>query len=273
MPPRSNRHSTASTSNDRGGVITHAEPVMGTVVSFQVEPGGFCTAAGARAAVESACALLHELDELFSTWIPDSPMSRFRSGQVRLEDLPPEMSVIVDLCEEAKELSHGWFDPWAMPGGFDPTGLVKGWATERALAVLQAAGRQAGIVNGGGDVAVLGRPPDGQAWRIGIRHPWRPEALATVLEVDRAVATSGCYERGPHLVNPRDGSLMTSTASATVVGSSLAMCDALATALVVAGDDGLDLARSLEGYEAYLIRADGSEDSTRGIVIASEVVV
>jgi thiamine biosynthesis lipoprotein ApbE len=50
------------------------------------------------------------------------------------------------------------------------------------------------------------------------------------------------------------------------------MCDALATALVVAGDDGHDLARSLEGYEAYLIRADGTEDITRGIVVAPEVM-
>ena len=64
--------------------------------------------------------------------------------------------------------------------------------------------------------------------------------------------------------------MLTCTASATVVGSSLAMCDALATALVVAGDEGFELARSLEGYEAYLIRADGTEEVTEGIVFATE---
>ena len=146
------------------------------------------------------------------------------------------MATVVELCEQARELSQGWFDPWAMPGGFDPTGLVKGWATEQALSVVQLAGVEAAIVNGGGDIAVLGSPAGAPSWRIGIRHPWKADALACVLEVDRAVATSGCYERGPHLINPRDGRMIFRTASATVVGPSLALCDALATALVVADE-------------------------------------
>jgi thiamine biosynthesis lipoprotein len=89
-----------------------------------------------------------------------------------------------------------------------------------------------------------------------------------VLEVDSAVATSGCYERGPHLINPKDGTMLTRTASASVVGPSLALCDALATALVVAGDEGPELARSLTSYEAYLIGADGKEFATEGIMFA-----
>jgi thiamine biosynthesis lipoprotein len=159
-----------------------------------------------------------------------------------------------------------------MPGGFDPTGLVKGWATEQALAILRLAGVEAAIVNGGGDIAVCGLPKDAHGWRIGIRHPWRQEALACVLETDRAVATSGCYERGPHLIDPRNGKMLFRTASATVVGSSLPVCDALATALVVADDDGPELARSLTDYEAYIIRTDGSESATDGIVFATDVV-
>jgi thiamine biosynthesis lipoprotein len=93
-----------------------------------------------------------------------------------------------------------------------------------------------------------------------------------VLETDRAVATSGCYERGPHLINPRDGRMLFRTASATVVGSSLPLCDALATALVVADDYGPEIARSLEGYEAYIVGVDGKEDATEGIVFATEGV-
>ena len=58
------------------------------------------------------------------------------------------------------------------------------------------------------------------------------------------------------------------TASGTVVGPSLAMCDALATALVVADDKGPELARSLAGYESYIVKSDGSEHSTEGIVFA-----
>jgi len=241
---------------------------MGTVVSFHVDRGE-CPAGEARGAVAAACRRLHELDEIFSTWKPDSPINRLRAARLRLGDAPGEMAAVVELCQQAWKLSQGWFDPWAMPGGFDPTGLVKGWATEEALSVLRLAGVRAAIVNGGGDIAVLGSPVGASTWRIGIRHPWHPEALACVLEVDRAVATSGCYERGPHLIDPRDGKMIFRTASATVVGPSLALCDALATALVVADDEGAEIARSLQGYESYLIKNDGTEDATAGIVFAA----
>jgi thiamine biosynthesis lipoprotein len=70
-----------------------------------------------------------------------------------------------------------------MPGGFDPTGLVKGWAVARALAELRRAGLPGALVNGGGDVAVFGAPPGAQRWRVGIRHPWRADALACVIEL------------------------------------------------------------------------------------------
>lgn len=62
------------------------------------------------------------------------------------------------------------------------------------------------------------------------------------------------------------------TASATVIGSNLPLCDALATALVVADGDGPELARSLPGYDAYIIRDDGTESATEGIVFATEAM-
>ena len=251
-------------------MIVHVEAVMGTVFSFHVDPGQ-CPTGEATTAIASACTRLHELDSVFSTWRPESPMSRFRAGLLRLDEAPREMTRVMALCEEARALSKGWFDPWAMPGGFDPTGLVKGWSVADALEVLRLAGVKAAMVNGGGDIAVLGSPPeDNPTWRIGIRHPWRPEALACVLEVEGAVATSGCYERGPHLINPKDGRMLFETASASVVGANLAICDALATALVVADEEGPELAHSLDGYEAYLVRSDGTELATAGISFATE---
>ncbi len=249
------------------GAVVHVEPAMGTVVSFHVFPGD-CASPDARAAVERACRRLHELDGIFSTWRPDSPLSLLRSGMVAIDDVPPEIPLVLELCRQAKEISKGWFDPWAMPDGVDPTGLVKGWAVERALEVVRRAGVEAAMVNGGGDVALYGRHPAAGSWRVGIRHPWRADALACVLEVRTAVATSGCYERGPHLVNPRNGTRATSTVSATVTGESLTMADALATALAVGGDEVFEVIRSLDGYEAYRIRADGSEDATAGMVFA-----
>ncbi len=244
--------------------VTHTEDVMGTIVSFTVVPGDL-PATAARAAVGDACRVLHRADEVFSTWKPDSPVSRLRRGEATLSMMPAEVAEVLALCEQARTASRGWFDPWAMPGGVDPAGLVKGWAVERAAAVLRQAGAAAALVNGGGDLAAFGTPGPGQRWRVGIQHPWRKDALAGIVELRAAIATSAAYERGPHLLDPATGRPATGVASATVTGPSLALADALATAVAVGADDALDAVGALDGYEGYLIRTDGTEADTGGI--------
>jgi FAD:protein FMN transferase len=284
---------------------THAEPVMGTVFSFTVVHGDLPPDA-VRTALAAACRTLHHCDALFSTWDPDSPVSRFRRGEVALGQMPQEFTEVLQECRAAKQASGGWFDPWAMPGGFDPTGLVKGWATERALEELRGAGLPGALINGGGDVAVFGSPADGLRWRVGIRHPWRADALACVIGAGQApvteergleppggsggsrpragtggvpgrlaardgiaaVATSGPYERGAHLIDPATGQPASRAASATVTGPSLALADALATGVAVGGDEALAVVAGLDRYAAYLIRPDGSEADTGGIAFA-----
>jgi len=256
---------TAAVSQSR--TIGHAETVMGTVVSFAVHSGALSDAA-VRSALARACRTLHEADETFSTWKPQSPVSRLRRGEATLEELPTEVATVLGLCEHAKAASRGWFDPWAMPGGVDPTGLVKGWAAEQALAELVQAGVSAAMVNAGGDLAVHGRPSAEESWRVGIRHPWRGDALACIIEPDMAVATSGAYERGEHLIDPHSGKPITRAASATVTGPSLAIADALATALVVGGADEIEFVTALAGYDAYVISPDGGELASDGIRFA-----
>jgi FAD:protein FMN transferase len=261
--------------------VTHAEHVMGTVVSFAVlpavpspreaagPPSGWEPAGpNPAAAIRAACTRLHEADAVFSTWDPRSPLSRLRGGSIPEADGPPSLAEVRVVCETACHVSGGWFDPWAMPGGYDPTGLVKGWAVDRALDALREAGVAAALVNGGGDLAAFGGPAPGEPWRAGIRHPWRPAALAAVLEVSGAVATSGTYERGTHLVDPHTGQPACRAASATVTGPSLAMADALATALAVGGDAALGAVGRLAGYAGYLIRPDGTETWTSGMQFA-----
>lgn len=245
-------------------VLSHIEEVMGTVVSFTVVPGELPTPA-ARLAIAGACRILHDADAVFSTWDPGSPVSRLRRGEVPLHATPPEVGEVLSLCRAAKRASCGWFDPWAMPGGVDPTGLVKGWAVERAAGRLRKAGVAAALVNGGGDLTCFGSPGAGQQWRIGVRHPWRADALACVISPRAAMATSAGYERGAHLISPATGQPASGVASATVTGPSLAMADALATAVAAGGDDALAAVATVKGYEAYLIRADASEADTGGI--------
>lgn len=249
--------------------VRHVEPVMGTMVSIAIHetPG---PEASVRAAIDDACRLLHRYDAMFSTWMPQSPISRLRRGELTLAELPPEAQHVLELCDEAHQLSGGWFDAWAMPGGVDPTGLVKGWALEEALAVLHRAGVANALVNGGGDLAATGHPRPGAPWRVGVRHPWDAGALACIVEVQSAVATSGSYERGAHLVDPHSGTPAVAAASATVTGPHLALADALATALAVGGDDVLARVAALDGYEGYLIRLDASEASTDGMAFADD---
>jgi thiamine biosynthesis lipoprotein len=235
---------------------------MGTVVSFQL-PGA---PAPTSAALGAACAELHRIDEVFSTFKPTSVISRLRRGELPADQLPSDVREVLARCASAKKLTDGWFDPWAIPGGLDPSGLVKGWAIERAAARLRAHGVRSALINGGGDIVCFGTPPGGGAWRIGIRHPWRADALAAIIECDGgALATSGTYERGEHLIDPHTGRPRAALASASVIGPDLAQADALATALAVAGPDLLERVEALPGYEAHLVAWNGVEHTTRGV--------
>lgn len=89
--------------------------------------------------------------------------------------------------------------------------------------------------------------------------------FACVLAVTNAVATSGAYERGSHLFDPRRQCFVEAAASASVTGPDLTVADGLATALAIGGDDVLSLIETLDSYDGYLIRTDGSESCTAGI--------
>jgi len=240
------------TDTDGGPALGRVHAVMGTMVSFDVRVGEAETDA-ALVALSRASARLDRADALFSTWKPNSPMSLLRREAISLAEAPAEIGEVLGLCELARDLSGGWFDPWCMPGGLDPTGLVKGWAAGRALAELRAAGVRGAMVSAGGDLATFGSPEPGQPWRIGVRDPWAIDRVACVIESPGAVATSGCYERGDHMIEPRTGRAETRCKSATVAGPELWLADALATGLLVAGPDGLAMIEAIDGYEGYVI--------------------
>lgn len=243
--------------------MRHTEHVMGTVVSFDLRPGDL-DERRVRTALAEACVTLHEADEEFSTWKPDSALSRLRSCNLGLNEVSDRMADVLRSCVEARELSGGWFDPWSLPGGVDPTGFVKGWAAERALAQLRAAGISAAMVNAGGDVATFGEPQPGRRWRIGVRDPRSADRLLTVVESPGAIATSGSYERGDQVLDPHSGRPARGLLSATVAGPALGLTDALATGLLAAGEEGLADLGSVEGHSALVLRDDGTMLATPG---------
>jgi thiamine biosynthesis lipoprotein len=232
------------------GRLRHVELVWGTAVSFDVRTSPDATAVVAPA-LERAVAWLHEVDRVFSTYRADSVVTALREGRLAETDAPRQVRQVLAACRVARELTDGCFDPWAVVGGFDPSGYVKGWATGIAADLLVDAGATRVCVNGGGDVVVRGA---GEAWRVGVRHPDDAGAVLRVVPlVDGAVATSGLYERGLHVVDPRTGAAVTSTRSATVVGPDPGLADALATGVLVAGREAIPWFDDLPGWSAYAV--------------------
>ena len=236
---------------------------MGTVVSFDVPDWAGRDAAGG-AVLDRAVRWLHWVDATFSPYRDDSDVSRFGRGSVALPDCAPELAEVLAACAEVSARSDGYFTAW--PGGrFDPSGYVKGWAIERAAAMLTAAGSAEHSVNGGGDIQCVGDRGPGQPWRVGIADPLRPGSLALVVAgQDFAVATSGVAERGAHIVNPHTGQPAAGLASLTVVGARLAATDAYATAAFAMGAAAREWVESLDGYEAFAVTSGGQVWQTSG---------
>jgi len=216
------------------------------------------------AALEEAFADLGRMDALFSTYRRDSDVSRIDRGELRPEDAEPEVRAVLDLCERYRRATGGWFSAW-IGGRLDPSGLVKSWAMDRACAILERHGARNYVLNAGGDVVARGHREDGERWRVGIRHPvQRDRVVRVVLATDVAVATSGTYEKGTHVLDPHTGHAATSVVSVTVVGPDIVEADVHATAALAMGRSGLDLVEALDGYEAYAIFPDLTASWTSG---------
>lgn len=246
--------------------LAERETVMGTVVTFELF--GELEANRSHVALSRARAVLRRADATFSTYKPASPISLIRRGELDEADAPVIVRQVLASCAELRELTDGWFDPWKMPGGVDPSGYVKGWAAAEALAAL-APTADGVVVNAAGDVATAGHPRDADPFRIGVVAPVDRHRLAFVVTSRGAVATSATYERGEHLFDPHDGCFRSRVASATVCGPDLAVADALATALAVAGPPGLAMLQRFPGYDAALVGHDGRLESTAQFPFAS----
>lgn len=237
--------------------VTHAEEVWGTVVTFDVRDESI-DADDAREVIARASEYLHQVDRWFSTYRIDTPITALRTGIATLEQMPSVVRQVLDRCAEARDLTHGVFDPWAVRGGVDPSGYVKGWAADVVADMIVERGYPNVSVNAAGDVTCRGLQSPSSPWVVGVRHPEDPMAIVrTVVALDCAVATSGEYERGQHIVDPRSGLAEVRLQSATVVGPDGGLADALATALVISGVDGVEWFAGMEQWSAYLI-ADGN---------------
>jgi thiamine biosynthesis lipoprotein len=244
------------------------EQIMGMPISVHVR-GPRVDEAEVGAAVAAVFADLRAVDATFSTYREDSEISRLLRGELDLAACSNDVREVAALCEEARQRTGGAFDA-NLPGAdgltsFDPTGLVKGWAAERAARHLDALHDHAYCLNAGGDVVVGGHGGDAAPWRVGVERPFHPDQLVAVLELTHgAVATSGRAQRGLHLVDPATGEPARDLHSVTVTGPSLLWADVLATAAYVLGPGAFDLLAAEEGYEAIVVDGAGEVSSTAG---------
>ncbi|MFN8167408.1 MAG: FAD:protein FMN transferase [Candidatus Nanopelagicales bacterium] len=235
---------------------THEEPVWGTVVTFDVRAERFPD--DYDEILARATSYLHQVDGWFSTYRADTPITMLRNGLAPGFMMPREVTEVLEACRYAKRLTRGAFDPWAVRGGVDPSGYVKGWAAAQVADLLVRAGLTNVCVDCAGDIACRGEQAPGEPWAIGILNPYDTQQVVEVVRIgDGAIATSGLYERGRHIDNPRDGSTDVHYDQATIVGPDGGLADALATAALIEGPGCAAWFAGMPEWSVYLVK-DGT---------------
>lgn len=236
---------------------------MGLPVSIHLR-GDASQSEPADECVQAVFDELRAVDALFSTYRRDSEVCRIDRGELSADAAHPLVREVVGVCEAARVLTEGAFDANRTDHDhdgrrrFDPSGLVKGWAVERAATQLADHLSCDVSVNAGGDIAAHVRSPHDPPWRIGIEDPReRSRVLAVVPLLTGGVATSGTAARGRHIVRPVDGAAVDDLLAVTVVGPSLMWADVFATAAFVRGHDALSWLEDLPGYEGLTVDRSG----------------
>src|ERR1017187_9365769 len=102
------------------------------------------------------------VDARYSVYKPNSEISLINKGLPK-EKWSHEMTLVLDLCEQTKQLTNGYFDI-SYKGQYDPSGLVKGWAIRNAVELLQGRGKHNFYIEAGGDIQMHGKNADNELW-------------------------------------------------------------------------------------------------------------
>lgn len=203
-------------------------------------------------------ARLRQIDKKFSTYKPDSEVSGYIKEEIAEPDLSKELKMIIRACRAAEKQTEGYFSAWAA-GAFDPSGYVKGWAIGEAGKIIEKQGFKTYCIGAGGDI--LARSDSDKVWNIGVQDPTDKTRILNKLSISNgAVATSGNYERGAHIINPKTKQPADELLSVTITGPDIVWADLLATAIFAAGTKGSHLIGQWPKYEQYVvpIRNQGS---------------
>ncbi len=200
------------------------------------------------------------VDDRFSTYKEDSEISKINRQEIPEDEYSEEMQEVLALSKETSEMTNGFFDIVTPRGTLDPSGLVKGWAIQKAASMLWNKDFKNFYIEIAGDIQTYGKNAEGKEWSVGIRNPFaREEVVKVIYPHGNGVATSGTYVRGDHIYNPHDsGASPQDFVSLTVLGPNVYEADRLATAIFVMGLQGIYFLETLPDFAAYAIDANGT---------------
>jgi len=157
-------------------------------------------------------------------------------------------------------------------------GIGKGYAAEKAKALMQAQGVESGVVNASGDLTTWGNMPNGEKWTIGIVHPEMANSVFSYMNVsDLSVATSGNYEKYividgkkySHTINPKTGLPVTGIKSVTIVSTNAEVADAMATPVMIMGiEAGMYMINQIKDIEAIIIDENNTLYASKNIKLS-----
>ncbi len=220
--------------------VRHSATFRNHSVDFRICPGTKLGRATVAQALRDAVDRLRAVEAAFSRDVTEAELRAAITAAVMAGS------------RRVRDATGGYFDPWAMPGGFDPAGLLTGWALERAATALTDAGLTDFALSASDELLVRGTAEDGKPWRVGIRHPSGGISLAVT---DTAISTSTGAVIDPHTQAPARH-----WDAVTVLGPDLGIADAYATALRAAGPAGLAWFPTADGYRTVLLTAPRPTD-------------
>ncbi len=235
---------------------------MGMPITVEIVDDGQNT----KQALDAAFLYFHSVDEMFSTYKPESEITKINRREIQEEEYSQEVKTVFALAKKTKEQTRGYFDIMLERGICDPSGLVKGWALSNAAKIIEERGHKNFYVEASGDIQTAGVNAQGTSWTVGIKNPFNVHEIVKVLFVsDCGIATSGTYTQGQHIYNPHDRFCpIVDIVSLTVVGPNAYEADRFATAAFAMGTEGIHFIERLEGCEGYMIDAGGIATMTSG---------
>ncbi len=154
--------------------------------------------------------------------------------------------------------------------------IGKGYAADKAKALLVEKQVRGGVINAGGDLTTWGTKATGEKWLIGIANPHGKDKIFSWLPVlESSVATSESYDKYitfdgkkySHILDPRTGNPTSGISSVSVFSKTAELSDALATAIFVLGvDSGMALINQLQGTEAIIVDSSNTMHKSSGIL-------